>query len=377
MRLLTLLTDAYGGRGGIAKFNRDLLAALCSHPASSEVVALPRVESTEKFDPADLPPRLSYRTKSAGGKIHYALAVGKALGTGGTFDGVVCGHLNLLSLAALAARWKRVPLLLVLHGIEAWQRPEGWGMAALTRRAIPSVDAFAAVSGVTRERFLLWSDVPETAAHVIPNCVDPSGYGQGNKRSKLLDRYGLHDHTVLFTLGRLSSSERYKGFDEVMEALPSVAAVVPDVVYLIAGDGDDRCRLEAKARALQISDRVIFAGYVPEEEKADHYRLADAFVMPGRGEGFGIVYLEALACGVPVVASSLDGSREAVRDGLLGEVVDPDDPESVKRGILSALTTSSDGIPDGLAYFSFEQFQARWHRVVDRVFLRERSRANP
>ena len=98
--------------------------------------------------------------------------------------------------------------------------------------------------------------------------------------------------------------------------LPALAADVPDVAYLIAGDGDDRARLEKKAAALGVADRVVFAGYVPEEEKADHYRLADAFVMPGRGEGFGIVYLEALACGVPVVASSLDASREAVRDGM-------------------------------------------------------------
>jgi glycosyltransferase involved in cell wall biosynthesis len=85
---------------------------------------------------------------------------------------------------------------------------------------------------------------------------------------------------------------------------------------------DRRC-LQEKARSLGVHGRVVFAGYVPESEKADHYRLADAYVMPGRGEGFGIVYLEALACGVPVVASEVDGSREAVREGALGILVDP------------------------------------------------------
>ena len=142
---------------------------------------------------------------------------------------------------------------------------------------------------------------------------------------------------------------------------------MPDIAYLIAGDGDDRARLEQKAADLGVADRVVFAGYVPETEKADHYRLADAFVMPGRGEGFGIVYLEALACGVPVVASALDASREAVRDGMLGEVVDPDDAASVRRGILAALSTERK-VPEGLTYFSFGQFVKRWHRVVDRVF---------
>jgi phosphatidylinositol alpha-1,6-mannosyltransferase len=112
---------------------------------------------------------------------------------------------------------------------------------------------------------------------------------------------------------------------------------VPNIAYLIVGDGTDHHRLEEKARSLGVHERVVFAGYIPEREKADHYRLADAYVMPGRGEGFGIVYLEALACGVPVVASKLDGSREAVRDGALGILVDPNDAEGIKRGILEAL----------------------------------------
>jgi len=138
------------------------------------------------------------------------------------------------------------------------------------------------------------------------------------------------------------------------------------VAYLICGDGDDRLRLEQKAERLGVADRTVFAGYVPEEEKEDHYRLADAFVMPGRGEGFGIVYLEAMACGVPVVASSADASREAVRNGQLGVVVDPDDPDDIKRGIHRALDADR-GVPDGLDYFSDDNFEARWHRTLRSV----------
>ena len=121
--------------------------------------------------------------------------------------------------------------------------------------------------------------------------------------------------------------------------------------------------MEAKARRLGVADRVVFAGYIPDREKADHYRLADAFVMPGRGEGFGIVYLEAMACGIPVVASSADASQEAVRSGELGVVVDPDDIDSVKRGILHALQTPR-GVPEGLDYFAVSRFRERWHQVV-------------
>ena len=140
----------------------------------------------------------------------------------------------------------------------------------------------------------------------------------GPKPEALLARYGLKGRTVLLTLGRLPVQEKRKGHDEVPEVLPSLAEEQADIVYLVCGDGDDRARLEEKAWRLELNERVIFASYVPEEEKADHYRLADAFVMPGRTEGFGIVYLKALACGVPVVTSSADASQEAVRRGAAG-----------------------------------------------------------
>jgi glycosyltransferase involved in cell wall biosynthesis len=132
---------------------------------------------------------------------------------------------------------------------------------------------------------------------------------------------------------------------------------------LIAGDGDDRPRLERKAGALGLNSHVVFAGRIPEAEKADHYRLADVFVMPGRQEGFGFVFLEAMASGTPVVASRLDGSREAVFDGKLGELADPDDPQALKAAIRRALCRPRQ-IPEGLAYFSYENFCERLQNIM-------------
>jgi glycosyltransferase involved in cell wall biosynthesis len=166
------------------------------------------------------------------------------------------------------------------------------------------------------------------------------------------------------TLGRLSSSERYKGVDEVLDVLPELARSCPDVCYLVAGDGDDRPRLEARARELGLQDRVVFAGFVDESEKADYFRLADVFAMPSSGEGFGFVFLEALACGIPVVASRVDGSREAVLDGELGEVVDPADRDSVRSAIVRALQKPR-AIPPGLEHFSWPRFRQRVAAAVD------------
>lgn len=161
--------------------------------------------------------------------------------------------------------------------------------------------------------------------------------------------------------------DRYKGVDEILELLPTLARERPDITYLVVGDGDDRARMEAKATTLGVREHVVFAGYIPESEKADHYRLADVFVMPGRGEGFGIVYLEALACGVPVIASSADASGEAVRGGLLGQIVNPDRPAELRAAILQALDSGSRGVPEGLDFFSLDRFRQRWHRVMERV----------
>ncbi len=374
MTLLALLTDAYGGQGGIAKVNRDLLAAVVQHDAVDRVIALPRVIPGAV---EGVPEGVDFREEAAGGVGSYLRALGEAMVAGG-YDGVICGHLHLAPLAALAAARGRVPWFLIVHGIEAWGPPywpatQGAVASAVTRTAVRRANAFVAVSNLTRRRFAERMGLPVERGTVVPNSVDLSDFGPGPKREDLLDRYGLQGRTVLMTLARLSPHERYKGLDEVIDALPALADDVPDIAYLICGGGDDRARLEAKAEALGVADRVVFAGYVPEEEKADHYRLADAFVMPGRGEGFGIVYLEALACGVPVVASSADASREAVREGMLGVVVDPDDQASIREGILDALRQAK-GVPDGLDYFSQARFAERWQAVVDEIFVRDTTR---
>jgi glycosyltransferase involved in cell wall biosynthesis len=362
MRLLALVTDAFGGQGGIAKFNRDMLTALCRWPGVEEVVALPRLQTQPN---GRLPERLTYLAASAGGKVKYSRVLLSCLARDRQFLGVVCGHLHLLPLAAFAAQATGSPLVLVVHGIEAWQRPRG----RLAGRLVGCADAFVAVSEFTKGRFLAWTGLDPSRGHVIPNCIDLNGFGPGPKREDLVRRYGLKGRRVILTLGRLSASERYKGHDEILAVLADVARDMPEIVYLVVGDGNDRGRLEARAAALGVSDRVVFAGSVTDSEKADHYRLADLFAMPGRGEGFGIVYLEALACGVPVLASTADASRETVRDGAWGRLVDPSDLNQIRRAILSALLEPRpQTAPAGLDYYTFERFEERWLRLGARLF---------
>lgn len=347
---MLLVSDAFGGQGGIAKFNRDLIAALAAQDTLETVVALPRKCTGEL---GSIPRKAVFVAEAAGGKLRYVRVLCSVL-LRNDFDVVVCGHINLIPLAFLAKKILGVPIVLIVHGVDAW-RPTG---SAVTNFLARRVDRFVAVSELTKRRFMSWTGLSIARGSVLPNCFDRGAFGPGPKRGDLLDRYGLNGKLVLMTCGRLSSREQYKGLDEVLEVLGDLTAIVPNLVYLVVGEGDDRPRLEEKARTLGLDDRVVFAGFVAEAEKVDHFRLADAYVMPGRGEGFGIVYLEAMACGIPTVGSKLDGSKDALRDGALGILVDPDDRADIKRGILEALVRPKD-IPVGLDYFSFDNYAKR------------------
>ena len=215
----------------------------------------------------------------------------------------------------------------MIFGIDAWERPRNPLLTLLTRKAEPGDlhqrDHHGAIP-------VLGPHSAVAHSH-LPCSIDLDRFRPGPVDPALVGRYGLAGKRVLFTFGRLVSRERAKGMDEVMEAMPGLLADVPDLVYLIGGDGPDRPRLAAKAESLGLGARVIFAGRIAEEEKVAHYRLADAYVMPSRGEGFGIVLLEAMACGVPALASAKDGGREALLDGKLGLLVDPDDARKRRR----------------------------------------------
>ncbi|MGE0723009.1 MAG: glycosyltransferase family 4 protein [Alphaproteobacteria bacterium] len=355
MRILALVSDAFGGRGGIAQFNRDLLTALAESPAVETIVVLPR----RIVDPVPaLPSAIDWRPAAAGGRFAFVARVAGAFAR--PWDLVIYGHIRLLRIAALPhARFGRTAL--VVHGIEAWTGDAG----AASRHRIAGLDQVLSVSAFTRDRFLSWSGVDPTRVSVFPCTVDRTRFVPGPASGALATRYGLSGRRIVMTVARLAGQERYKGIDEVMDAMPSLLGRFPDLAYLVVGEGDDRPRLEARARELGIADRVVFAGYVDEAEKAEHYRLADAFVLAGRGEGFGIVLLEAMSCGVPVVASCRDASGEVVAAAGGGIVVDPLDSASLAGGISEALGRRRGEVAHGLANFGPDAFRRRLAAILN------------
>ena len=353
LTVLMLLTDGFGGQGGIAKFNRDFLQALNACALVERVSALPRLIRQRTDEP--IPEAVVYDRKAAGGRSAFLRRLLTHALRRERINLVVCGHLYLLPAAWLVARLRGSRLALIVHGIEAWEPSRRFAANWAARR----VDAVLAVSRHSAEQFTSWSQVPMERIFVLPNCVDLETFRPQERDPALLERYGLKSNQVILTVGRIASLERYKGFDEVIELMPRLVKRFPGLKYLIVGDGDDRLRLKAKVQKYGVAADVIFAGEIPDSEKVAHYNLADAYVMPSTGEGFGIVLIEAAACGLPVIGSRSDGSREALRDGLLGRLVDPRKPEELIEVITEVLKDRSSRVRScNVDLFSTQNFRA-------------------
>jgi phosphatidylinositol alpha-1,6-mannosyltransferase len=324
-RMLALVSDCYGMGGGIARYNQDLVEALAEEGA--QILVLPRNGRTDGITlPAGIrqaPPVFS--------RLRYSL---RALWVGwrqGPFDVVFCGHVYMAPIAWAVARLIGARYWLQTHGTDVWDsRP------ALRRRAIEAADMVTAVSRGTRHILLGWVDLPPDRVRVIPDTVQDR-FVPGPPPEALRERLALGPGPILLTVGRLSASERYKGHEQVFGALPALRARFPTLVYAVAGGGDDRAYLERRARELAGDSAVRFLGFVPDEDLLGLYHLADLYVMPSTQEGFGIVYLEAAACGLRVVGGVGGGSADAVPDERVGVLVDPSDQAALVAAIAGQL----------------------------------------
>jgi phosphatidyl-myo-inositol dimannoside synthase len=340
MKILALVTDGFGGYGGIAQYNRDFTTALASLEAVESVLLLPR--SGAPLESAVLGTKLRQEQPVAG-RLRYSL---RALIAARRYvpDVIFCGHLFMAPLAWLLARILRKPWWLQIHGIEAWDRPGTSQTTAkdLFPRWFPiwtiaeNADLITAVSRYTRRRFLSWANADRARVKVLPNTYDVRATSSVTK-AQLKEHYGLSGRKVLLTVSRIDRGDRYKGHDKVLAIMPELVGADPTLTYLIVGDGDNRPELQRLAREHGLESNVRFVGRISEDELHDHYGMADVFVMPSAKEGFGIVFLEAALHGLPVVAGNMDGSTDACADGAIGTCVDPRNDEDLVSAIQRAL----------------------------------------
>ena len=210
----------------------------------------------------------------------------------------------------IAARMARARLVSHVHGLEVWRT-----LPLSKRGALAASDLILCVSRYTAGKIVEVTGVDPKRCKVVYNTVDDR-FTPGD-RAAAMEKFGIpRDATVISTVSRLDPRERYKGHDLIIPLLKDLARDYPGLVYLVAGAGGDRARLERLARDADAADIVRFLGFVADEDLPDLYRASDLYVMPSGGEGFGIAFVEAMACGTP--ALGLGGAVDALRDGELG-----------------------------------------------------------
>lgn len=328
------------GSGGIQNFCRDLIqAVILAYPSTRIHVVIKNDEPS--VDDALFSGRVSWASAFSS-KVSLRSGVFALRGFAAAREVkpafIISCHVNFLPAVALVARYAGgVPYAVFMYGIDVWKP-----LSAGVRIALRGAERIFSISSYTTRLARQAQNLGDKPIHFLPCTFNTERYQLGEKSRTLLARYGLsEDQPIILTISRLDSTERDKGHDEVLQALPAVRAHFPQVRYLIGGRGRYADELARRAVELEVGDLVIFTGFIPNEELCAHYQLCDVFVMPSQKEGFGIVFLEAMACGKPVIAGNKDGSVDALDGGRLGVLVNPNDSREIAGQLVELLSGRS------------------------------------
>jgi phosphatidyl-myo-inositol dimannoside synthase len=284
-----------------------------------------------------------------------------------------CGHVNAAVAARKLKRRYGTPYLLWTHALEIMDE---WLRASIVP-AMLEADVVITNSEFTRE-FVASSGVSRSRIVKIRPGADPVRFRPGLDCRELARRLGIAGRPNVLTVSRIVKANRYKGHDVVLRALAEVKREVPDVAYVIAGDGDDLDYLHRLARECGVRENVILAGRVSDEDLPRLYNACDAFIMCSRedrsrrgilAEGFGIALIEASACGKPVIAGRSGGVSDAVQDGVTGLLVDPVDGGAVAAAIIKVLRDPGLANTLGENARRWVECEMNWTRAADEFEL--------
>jgi phosphatidyl-myo-inositol dimannoside synthase len=343
--------------GGIASVNRCIVRAL---DEQSDAGRLERVDRVLWLgDPGDTsaPPSAGEQWLARANQLRFVWQLWRAYRRA-RHDLVFFDHVALARAAALPLPSFPPPATAIfVHGTDLTRAQSGTLAKLLARARLILTNSEFTASAVRRQ-------LPAAADRVRVTllCIDP-------ERTRAWEEVYAHAPAparapAALLVGRMWSSERGKGHEDVIAAWPSVRARVPDAELWIVGGGNDRARLEERARALGVGDAVRFLGRVSDAELCDLYRRAALFAMPSCQEGFGLVYAEAMWHGLPCIGSTADAAREVIADGDTGLLVPYGDVAAIGSAVVALLTDPARAEAMGRAgmrrareRFSYERFR--------------------
>lgn len=304
--------------------------------------------------------------------VHRISFVLKTLSNSTKPDVAILSHVNL-AIIGLIIKFinPKCRLLLIAHGIEVW-RP----LSFFKRLMLKRCDSVICVSNYTKQQMISRHNLNADKCIVLNNAIDPFMRLPNSfvKSQNLLKRYGLNENDfIMFSLTRLASTEQYKGHDHVISVLGSLKSKFPQIKYVLSGkyDNQEYIRIKNLITVHDVSEHVILTGFIDEAELTEHFLLADLFVLPSKKEGFGIVFIEALACGLPVICGNADGSIDAIRNGELGEAIDPDNltelNDAIARHIQKQITADSRKILQEkcISHFNEHDYMTKLEQLIN------------
>lgn len=311
-RSALVLTPKAFGADGVSALTRLVACSLAHAGIDTRVLAL---EQDARHDLSDGPMGVPVESAN-GGRLRFLLNGIKSAPRARRPELVIATHLRMLP-AALPLMASGVPVVTFLLGVECW-RP----LSRRDRELVSRSARLLPISQWTRDRFVAAN--PALADAPMSLCLPG------------VDIVAASDTTPVpgraLMVGRLWAEERYKGHDLLIDVWPAVRRACPNAQLMIVGDGDDRPRLETRVRDAGLGGAIRFAGLVSQDELRRHFAEAQVFVLPSEGEGFGIVFLEAMRAGRPCIAAR-GAAEEIVVDGVTGRVIAPRNGEALTRAL--------------------------------------------
>lgn len=367
-KTLFLNLTAFSQIGGIERFNKCFLKAL----SELDKEGITDSHSYSAYD-GEVNEKYYETSRYRGWKGSRLSFVLQSVLLARKYDVIILGHINLAivgNIIKLLNPSKK--LVLITHGIDVWG-----ALSSNKLKLLQNVNHILAVSNFTKGKIEQVHGIDGKKITVFPNTIDP--YFQlpddVKRQDSIRKRYDYKDTDfVMYALTRLSHTEVYKGYDKVLEALGNIIKTRTDVKYLIGGkyDEGEKNRLDTLIEKYGLQNNVKLGGFLDEKDLIPHYQMADLYIMPSKKEGFGIVYIEALVCGLPVIAGNADGSVDALLNGKTGKLINPDSVEEIEKAILQAVEENNrvdeqkmlQVKNETLSNFSFNSYKQRLKQFI-------------
>jgi phosphatidylinositol alpha-1,6-mannosyltransferase len=357
MKTLVTSPEIFASEGGISRIMRLYIKALDQHDVDGQIDVVALVdpqEDTCRMEALGLSSEWGYFACGRQ-RLRFCWEV---LRRSRGADRVICGHINQLPVVAFARLFRpRMKCYLVAHGIEVW-RPYSW----FQRWALRQTDLIFCVSDYTRRqirRFL--PELAQSRLTLLPNTFDPKLASRGAAERATAKDAG----PTILVVSRLSREDSYKGIDCMIEAMPGILAILPRATLRIVGGGDDRGRLKLLARRLGVESQVHFMGFIDDAMLQAEYRACDLFALPSAREGFGLVYLEAMAHGKSCLVAQSGGAPEVV-DESVGAVIGYGNIDQIVWALCDLVRNprSVRAIKSRLDYYSYAEFSIRLKQLL-------------